>query len=98
MYHIAGKFGGNCIWRNGLQVAKNKYWWNLIWRLEIAHTDFYYVIMCSYPVFGCLFGSPHVVRLKCKDRVEVMEDFQLEIVFDAITECVDSIVEGSIAV
>ena len=28
MYHIAGKFGGNCIWRNGFQAAKNKYWWN----------------------------------------------------------------------
>ena len=57
-----------------------------IWRLAIAHTDFYYVIVCSYLVFGCLFRSPHVVRLKCKDQVEVMEDFQLEVVFEAITD------------
>ena len=28
-YRIAGKFGGNYIWRNGLQAAKNKYWRNL---------------------------------------------------------------------
>ena len=28
MYHTARIFGGNCIWRNGLQAAKNKYWWN----------------------------------------------------------------------
>ena len=25
----SGKFGGNYIWQNGFQVAKNKYWWNL---------------------------------------------------------------------
>ena len=29
IYHIAGKFGRNYIWRNGLQAAKNKYWQNL---------------------------------------------------------------------
>ena len=29
IYRIAGKFGGNYIWRNGLQAAKNKYWRNL---------------------------------------------------------------------
>ena len=28
-YRIAGKFGRNYIWRNGLQAAKNKYWQNL---------------------------------------------------------------------
>ena len=61
-YRIAGKFGGNYIWRNGLQAAKNKYWQNLNWWLALAHTNFYYVIVCSYG------GSPHMVRLKCEDQ------------------------------
>ena len=29
IYRIAGKFGGNYIWQNGLQAAKNKYWRSL---------------------------------------------------------------------
>ena len=29
VYCIAGKFGRNYIWRNGLHAAKNKYWRNL---------------------------------------------------------------------
>ena len=45
-------------------MAKNKYWQSLIWRLEIAHANFYYVMcVCTWFV---------------KTEVEVMEEFQLE--------------------
>ena len=59
---IAGKFAGNYIWRNGLQVAKNKYWWNLNLAIGNHAYKFSYVIVCSYG------RSPYVVRLKCEDR------------------------------
>ena len=54
-YRIAGKFGGNYIWRNGLQVAKNKYWWNL--NLAIGNRAYKFLLRhrVSYS------GSPHVV-------------------------------------
>ena len=49
IYRIAGKFGGNYIWQNGLQAAKNKYWQNLNLAIgNFAHTSFYYIIVLSY--------------------------------------------------
>ena len=61
-YRIAGKFGGNYIWRNGLQAAKNKYWQNL--NLAIGNRA-YKVLLRHRVSYG---GSPHVVRLECEGR------------------------------
>ena len=70
IYRIAGKFGGNDIWRNGPQAAKNKFWWNL----NLAIGNRAYKFLLRYCVsYG---GSPHVVQLKTE--VKVMEEFQLE--------------------
>ena len=54
IYRIAGKFGGNYIWQNGLQAAKNKYWRTLNLVIGNCAYKFYYVIVRSY-------GSPHMV-------------------------------------
>ena len=61
-YHIAGKFGGNYIWRNGLQAAKDKYWRNL--NLAIGNRAYKFLLRHRVS-YG---GSPHVVRLKYADR------------------------------
>ena len=68
VYRIAGKFGGNYIWRNGLQAAKNKYWRNL--NLAIGNRIYKFLLRHRVFVYG---GSPHVVR---EDRS--LEEFQLE--------------------
>ena len=71
-YRIAGKFGGNYIWRNGLQAAKNKYWRNLNLAMGNRMYKFYYVIVFRtaevHTWFDCI----------AKTEVEVMEEFQLE--------------------
>ena len=60
-YCIAGKFGGNYIWRNALQAAKNKYWRNL--NLAIGNCAYKFLLRHRVS-YG---GSPHVVRrLKSK--------------------------------
>ena len=46
-YRIAGKFGGNYIWRNGLQAAKNKYWRNL----NLAIGNYGYKFLLRHRVF-----------------------------------------------
>ena len=61
-YRIAGKFGGNYIWRNGLQAAKNIYWRNL--NLAIGNRAYKFLLRHRVS-YG---GSPHVVRLNCEDR------------------------------
>ena len=92
MYRIAGKFGGNYIWRNGLQAAKNKYWRNL--NLAIGNRA-YKVLLRHLVSYG---GSPHVVRLKCEDRSRShgrVSTRELCSRPSHIQEYVDSVVEGS---
>ena len=64
VYRIAGKFGRNYIWRNGLQAAKNKCWWNL--NLVIGNRAYKFLIH-HHVSYG---RSLHVVRLKCEDRTQ----------------------------
>ena len=89
-YHIAGKFGGNYIWRNGLQAAKNKYWQNL--NLAIGNRAYKFLLLhrVSYSV------SPHVVQLKCEDRSHGrVSTRELCSRPSHIQEYVDSVVGGS---
>ena len=79
-YGIAGKFGGNYIWQNGLQAAKNKYWWNLnlairncAYKFLLYHCAHMAIRNCTYKFL--LYHCAHMVRLKL---VKVMEEFQLE--------------------
>ena len=65
-YCIAEKFGGNYIWRNGLQAAKNKYWRNL--NLAIGNRAYKFLLRHRVFVAHAYGGSPHVVRLKCEDQ------------------------------
>ena len=58
-YRIAGKFGGNYIWRNGLQAAKNKYWRNL--NLAMG-TRVWYKFLLRHHAF--VYRSPHLISLK----------------------------------
>ena len=90
IYRIAGKFGGSYIWRNSLQAAKNKYWWNL--NLAIGN--------CAYKFL--LRHHAAEVRMwfdwSAKTEVEVMEEFQLESCVKGhhiYKEYVDSVVGGS---
>ena len=88
-YRIAGKFGGNYVWQNGLQVAKNKYWRNL--NLAIGNRACKFLLRHQF----CTAKSAHIVQLKTE--VEVMEKFQLESCVQGhhirlIQEYVDSIV------
>ena len=48
-YRIAGKFGGNYIWRFGLQPLKLNIWWNL--NLAICDCEAkcqYVILVCGY--------------------------------------------------
>ena len=53
VYRIAGKFGRNYIWRNGLQVAKNKYWRNL----NLAIGNHAYKFLLRHRVFVCAYTA-----------------------------------------
>ena len=85
-YRIAGKFGGNYIWRNGFQAAKNKYWRNL--NLAIGNS-----------AYGVSYDeSPHVVRLQCEDQSRShgrVSSRELCSKPSHIQEYVDSVVGGS---
>ena len=91
-YRIAGKFGGNYIWRNGLQAAKNKYWRNL--NLAIGNRAYKFLLRHRVS-YG---RSPHVVRLKCEDRSRShgrVSTRELCSRPSHIQEYVDSVVGGS---
>ena len=92
VYRIARKFGRNYIWRNGLQAAKNKYWWNL--NLAIGNRAYKFLLRHCVS-YG---GSPHMVRLKCEDRSRShgrVSTRELCSRPSHIQEYVDSVVGGS---
>ena len=69
IYRIAAKFGGNYIWQNGLQVAKNKYWRNLNLVIGNRAANFYYIIVFRMAEVRTWFDG------NAKTEVEVMEEF-----------------------
>ena len=90
VYHIAGKFGGNYIWRNGLQAAKNKYWRNL--NLAIGNCAYNLFIASSCFVRRKSARSSTEDRSRSHGRVSIRE---LCLRPSHIQEYVDSIVGGS---